>query len=73
MGKTCSLMREGHVVSHVADPNGERIDIVDIHAWCSANAAAGLTPCPSAAAYRRRERFRRLELHTLLSHDNARR
>jgi hypothetical protein len=39
MGKACSLMREGHVVSHVAGPNGERIDIVDIRAWCSANAS----------------------------------
>ena len=29
MRKACSLMREGHVVSHVAGPNGERIDIVD--------------------------------------------
>ena len=34
MRKACSLMREGFVVSHVAGPNGERIDIVDIRAWC---------------------------------------
>ena len=30
MRKACSLMREGFVVSHVAGPDGERIDIVDI-------------------------------------------
>ena len=28
MRKACTLMREGYVVSHVAGPNGERIDIV---------------------------------------------
>jgi hypothetical protein len=39
MRKACSLMREGHVVSHVAGPNGERIDIVDIRTWCSAHAS----------------------------------
>ena len=38
MRKACSLMREGHVVSHVASPNGERIDIIDIREWCSADA-----------------------------------
>ena len=38
MRKACSLMREGYVVSHVAGPNGERVDIVDIRAWCSAYA-----------------------------------
>jgi hypothetical protein len=27
------------VVSHVAGPNGERIDIVDIRTWCSAHAS----------------------------------
>jgi hypothetical protein len=36
MRKACSLMREGFVVSHVAAPHGERIDLVDIRAWCSA-------------------------------------
>ena len=39
MRKACSLMREGHVVSHVAGPNRERIDIVEIRAWCSAHAS----------------------------------
>jgi hypothetical protein len=39
MRKACSLMREGYVVSHVAGPNGERLDIVDIRAWCSAHAS----------------------------------
>ena len=39
MRKACSLMREGHVISHVAGPNGERIDIVDIRTWCSAHAS----------------------------------
>ena len=39
MREACSLMREGYVVSHVAGPNDERIDIVDIRAWCSANAS----------------------------------
>jgi hypothetical protein len=38
MRKACSLMREGSVVSHVAGPNGERVDVVDIRAWCSAHA-----------------------------------
>jgi hypothetical protein len=28
MRKACSLMREGYVVSHVAGPNDERIDIL---------------------------------------------
>jgi hypothetical protein len=36
MRKACSLMREGYVVSHVAGPNAERIDI---RAWCSAHAS----------------------------------
>jgi ATP-dependent DNA ligase len=39
MRKACSLMREGYVVSHVASPNGERVDIVDIRTWCSAHAS----------------------------------
>jgi hypothetical protein len=39
MRKACSLMREGHVVSDVAGPNGIRIDIVDIRTWCSAHAS----------------------------------
>ena len=30
MQKACSLMEQGHVVSHVAGPNGERIDIVAV-------------------------------------------
>ena len=38
MRKACSLMREGSVVSHVAGPNGERVDVVDIRAGCSARA-----------------------------------
>jgi hypothetical protein len=37
--KARSLMREGGMVSHVAGPNGERIDIVDIRAWCSAHSS----------------------------------
>jgi hypothetical protein len=37
MRKACSLIREGHVLSHIAGPDGERIDIVDIRAWCSAH------------------------------------
>ena len=39
MRKACSLMREGHVVSHVAGPNRERMDIVEIRTWCSAHAS----------------------------------
>ena len=39
MRKTCSLMREGHVVSHVAGPNRELIYIVEIRTWCSAYAS----------------------------------
>jgi hypothetical protein len=39
MRKACSLMREGYVVSHVAGPDDERVDIVDIRAWCSAHAS----------------------------------
>jgi hypothetical protein len=42
MQKACSLIREGRVVSHVAEPDGERVDIVDIRKWCSAN------PSPSS-------------------------
>ena len=38
MRKACSLMSEGHVVSHVAGPNRERMDIVEIRTWCSAYA-----------------------------------
>ena len=37
MDKACSLIRQGHVVSHVAGPNAERIDIVDIRKWCAAH------------------------------------
>ena len=37
MQKACNLIQQGHVVSHVAGPNGERIDIVDIRKWCSAH------------------------------------
>ena len=37
MRKACSPMREGYVVSYVTGPNGERVDIVDIRAWCSAH------------------------------------
>ena len=39
MRKACSPMREGSVVSHVAGPNGERVDVVDIRAGCSARAS----------------------------------
>ena len=39
MQKACSLMEQGHVVSHIAGPNGERIDIVDIRNWCAAHAS----------------------------------
>ena len=39
MQKACKLMQQGHVVSHVAGPNGERIDIVDIREWCSEHAS----------------------------------
>ena len=39
MWKACSLMSEGHVVSHVAGPNRERMDIVEIRTWCSAHAS----------------------------------
>ena len=39
MRKACSLMQEGHVVSHVAGSNGKRIDIIDIRTWCSAHAS----------------------------------
>ena len=38
MRKTCSLIRWGHVVSHVAGPHGERIDIIELRKWCSAEA-----------------------------------
>jgi hypothetical protein len=37
MQKACNLIQQGHVVSHVAGPSGERIDIVDIREWCSAH------------------------------------
>ena len=30
MQKACSLMRGGYVVSHVAGPHGERIDIIEL-------------------------------------------
>ena len=39
MREACGLTREGHVVSHVAGPNRERIDIVEIRTWCSAHAS----------------------------------
>jgi hypothetical protein len=35
MDEACSLMQR-HTVSHVAGPNGERIDIKEIREWCSA-------------------------------------
>jgi hypothetical protein len=53
MRKACSLMREGHIVSHVAGPNGERIDIVDIRTWCSAHTSHQSGPCHPLAASRR--------------------
>ena len=36
MDEACNLMQR-RTVSHVAGPNGERIDIVDIREWCSAH------------------------------------
>jgi hypothetical protein len=36
MRKACSLMCAGRVVSHVAGPRDERIDVIDIRKWCSA-------------------------------------
>jgi hypothetical protein len=39
MRKACCLMREGRVVTHVAGPNGERIDIIDLRKWCAARAS----------------------------------
>ena len=39
MQKACSLMEQGHAVSHIAGPDGERIDIVDIRNWCAAHAS----------------------------------
>jgi hypothetical protein len=51
MRKACSLTREGYVVSHVAGPYGERIDIVDIRVWCSAHASHwshAIPPLPAA-------------------------
>ncbi len=39
MRKACSLMEQGHVVSHVAGPNDERTDVVDIREWCAAYAS----------------------------------
>jgi hypothetical protein len=59
MRKACSLMREGHVVSHVAGPNGERIDIVDIRTWCLRMQATSLAhairpPLPAALDDQRR-------------------
>ena len=39
MQKACSLMEQGRVVSHVAGPNSQRIDIVDIRNWCAAHAS----------------------------------
>jgi hypothetical protein len=54
MRKACSLMREGHVVSHVAGPNGERIDIVDIARGALRMQATSLATChPAPAASRR--------------------
>jgi hypothetical protein len=35
--KACSLILEGFVVSHVAKSHGERIDIVELRKWCSAD------------------------------------
>ena len=31
----CSLMRDGYVVSHVAGPHGERVDIIELRKWCA--------------------------------------
>ena len=39
MRKACCLMRAGRVVSHVAGPNGERVDIMDLRKWCAARAS----------------------------------
>ncbi len=46
MQKACSLMQQGHVVTHVAGPSGERTDIVDIRKWCES--ASNLDPTPLA-------------------------
>jgi hypothetical protein len=40
MRKACSLVHEGHVVSHIVGPNGQRIDIVDIRKCCAAHASS---------------------------------
>jgi len=37
--RACRLMREGRVVSHVAGPNGECVDIMDLRKWCAARAS----------------------------------
>ena len=37
--KANNLMSEGHVVSHLPGPNGERIDVVDFRTRCSAHAS----------------------------------
>jgi hypothetical protein len=37
MRNACSLMRGGYVVSHVAGPHGERVDIKELRKWCSAD------------------------------------
>jgi hypothetical protein len=39
MRTACSLIRGGRVVSHVAGPRGERIDIIDLRKWCSGDAS----------------------------------
>ena len=44
MRKACSLMREGYVVSHVASPYGERVDIVDIRTGALRTQATSLAP-----------------------------
>ena len=37
MRKACSLILGGFVVSHVAGWHGERVDIVELRKWCSAD------------------------------------
>jgi hypothetical protein len=37
MRKACSLILGGFVVSHVAGSHGERVDIVELRKWCSAD------------------------------------
>ena len=53
MQKACSLMEQGHVVSHIAGPNSERIDIVDIRIGVPRIQAARNAACSPLAVSRR--------------------